>query len=328
MTHLAICGVGNIGKVHVENLLSLRGCRLAGLFDISRAELESTAARYGLRAYASVDELLGDARVDAVVIATPSDTHADICCRALERGKHVFVEKPLAGTMADAQRILDAAAQSDRVVQAGFCERFNVNYLEAKRVARSGQLGRIRAIHTSRVAPYAYSNPRWELGVLDTSVHNLDLILWLMERPPEAVLARGTRVYPDSDIPHSATILLSFADGAMAVEHIAWLQDDSHPLHHCARSRMLIQGERGVFETDLRDRPSSVLTRDSYRMIDSVIIGAAEYAGCLKLQFEYFLRAVEEGAAVLAPVADAVATERVAMAALESLRTGREVRLA
>ncbi len=327
MTHFAFCGVGNIGKVHVENLLSVRGCRLAGAFDTNRQELESTCARHDLRAYENLEALLADPKVDAVVIATPSDTHAEICCRALERGKHVFVEKPLAGTMADARRILDAATQSDRVVQAGFCERFNVNYLEAKRVARNGELGRIRAIHTSRVAPYAFSNPRWELGVLDTSVHNLDLILWLMERSPVSVLARGVEIYPDSAIPHSATILMTFEDGAMAVEHIAWLQDDAHPLHHCARSRMLIQGDRGVFETDLRERPSSVLTRESFRMIDSVIIGAAEYAGCLKLQFEYFLRSVEEGAPVLAPVTDAVATERVAMAALESLRSGKEVHL-
>src|SRR5262249_17370004 len=94
-----------------------------------------------------------------------------------------------------------------------------------------------------------------------------------------------------------------------------------------ARSRMFIHGDHGSFEVDLTDRPSAVLTSEGYRKIDSVIIGAPEYAGCLKLQFEYFLRSIEEDAPVLAPVADAFAAEIVAMAALQSLRTGEEVKV-
>ncbi len=328
MAHLAICGTGNIGKVHVENLLSLRGCRIAGLFDTNRQELERVAGRFNLRAYTSVEEMLKDPRAEAVVVATPSSSHREVACRALAAGKHVFVEKPLAGTLEDAEAIVEAARRSDRVVQVGFCERFNVNYLEARRALNEGKLGSIRAIQTSRVAPYDMSNPAWELGVLDTAVHNLDLILWLMGRLPVSVLARGVQVYADSDIPHSATILLRFEDGAMAVDHIAWLKDRGHPLNQCARSRMLIQGDAGIFDVDLTDRPSNLLHGGEFRKIDSVIIGAAEYAGCLKLQFEYFLRSVEEGAPVLAPVEDALATERVAMAALESLRSGAEVTLA
>ena len=328
MTHLAICGVGNIGKVHIENLLSVRGCRISGLYDTNRAELKRVAGRFALRAYGSLNEVLDDHNVEAVVIATPSDTHRELTCRALAAGKHVFVEKPLAGTLEDAAAIVDAARASDRVVQVGFCERFNVNYLEARRAVRDGRVGRIRAMHTSRVAPYDMSNPAWELGVLDTAVHNLDLILWLMGRSPASVLARGVQVYADSAVPHSATIVMTFEDGAMAVDHIAWMKDRGHPLNQCARSRMLIQGDAGIFEIDLTDRPSRLLDRDGYRKIDSVIIGAPEYAGCLKLQFEYFLRSVEEGAPVVAPVEDALATERVTMAALESLRSGREVRIA
>ncbi len=327
MMSLAICGVGNIGKVHVENLQSIRGCRIAGLFDANRAELDKVAAQHGLRAYASLEETLSDASVQAVVVATPSGTHADITLKALSAGKHVFVEKPLAGTLEDARRIVDAARTSPQVAQVGFCERFNVNYLEAKRAVRNGSLGRIRAMHTSRVAPYTMSNPAWELGVLDTAVHNIDLTVWLMGAMPAAVLTRAVQVYPDSSIPHSATILMTFPDGAMAVDHIAWLKDQGHPLNQCARSRMMIHGEFGIFETDLTDRPSSLLTGDGLRKLDSVIIGAPEYAGCLKLQFEYFLRAIEEGAPVQSPVEGALATEKVVMAALRSLRSGREVRV-
>jgi myo-inositol 2-dehydrogenase/D-chiro-inositol 1-dehydrogenase len=210
------------------------------------------------------------------------------------------------------------------VVQVGFCERFNLNYLEAKRAVADGKLGDLRAIHTSRVAPYSFSNPAWELGVLDTAVHNLDLILWLKQSASVRVRAQGTQVYAGSAIPHSVTTTLTFADGSLAVDHIAWLQDEGFPLNQCARSRMLLQGSKGYFEIDLTDRPSAIHTSGGYRKLDNVILGG----GCLKLQFEYFLRSIEDGAPVLAPATDALLTERVALAALESLRSGHEVTLA
>lgn len=324
MTSISIIGVGNIGRVHLDNLRSLRGCRVAGVFDT-----QAIVGCGDVRVYDSIEQLLNDPETAAVVIATPSNTHAELTERALAAGKHVFVEKPLAGTLHDAERIVKAGQRySDRVLQAGFCERFNVNYLEAKRAVREGRLGALRSIQTFRAAPYAWSNPEWELGVLDTAVHNLDLILWLKEATPVTVLARGTNVYRESAIPHAVTTVLTFADGSLAVDQICWLQDGGFPLNQCARSRMLLQGSDGYFETDLTSRPSALRTAEGYREIDSVIIGAPEYAGCLKLQFEYFLRSIEEGATVLAPAGDGLRTERVALAALESLRTGMEVRLA
>jgi myo-inositol 2-dehydrogenase/D-chiro-inositol 1-dehydrogenase len=220
-----------------------------------------------------------------------------------------------------------AAGRTDRVVQAGFCERFNVNYLEAKRAVAAGQLGSVRAVYTSRTAPYSFSDPAWELGVLDTAVHNLDLMLWLVGRTPRSVLARGARIYPDSEIPHSVFTLLTFEDGTVAADNITWLKDDAHPLHICARSRMVLHGDRGSFEIELGSRPSSFISANAFQMMDTVIIGGPEYYGCLKLQFEAWLRSIEEGAPVLAPVADALLTERVVMAAAESLRSGQEVRL-
>lgn len=321
MTTVAILGLGNIGRVHLENLRSLRGCRVAGAYD-PRPQAEDL----GVRFYASAEALLADSEVKAVVVATPSDTHAQLSARVLEAGKHLFVEKPLAGTLGDAQTIVDAARRHpERVVQVGFCERFNVNYLEAHRAVEQGKLGEVRAIHSSRVAPYGLSNETWELGVIDTAVHNFDLILWLKGQMPTKVLARGANVYKPSKMKHSVTTTLTFEDGSYAVDHIAWLDDAGFPLNQCARSRMVVQGSEGFFEIDLTDRPSALLTRDGYRKIDSVIIGAPEYSGCLKLQFEYFLRSIEEGAPVLAPPEDAFNVERVALAALESLHTGREV---
>jgi UDP-N-acetylglucosamine 3-dehydrogenase len=327
MTQLAIFGLGNIGKVHLENLRSLRGCRVVGLFDRHREELARLSAGLNLRGYGSADAVFADAAVDAVVIATPSGSHREYVEAALAAGKHVFVEKPLAGTLADARAIVTAQSGSDRVVQVGFCERFNVNYMEAKRAVAEGRLGRIRAIQSSRTAPYSLSDPSWDLGVLDTAVHNFDLILWLMGQRPRSVLARGVQVYSESRIPHTVTTVLSFPDGASATDQISWVKDDSHPLHQCARSRMVLHGDRGVFEIDLGNRPSSHLSSEKFQAIDTVILGHPNYYGCLRLQFEFFLNSIESGAPVLSPVEDALEVERVALAALESLGSGREVQL-
>lgn len=327
MTRLAICGLGNIGKVHLENLYSLRGCQVVGLFDRNRKELERLAAASGIKAYQSADEVFADAESSALVIATPTGSHREYVVGALAAGKHVFVEKPLAGTLADAVAIVEAKSKSDRVVQVGFCERFNVNHLEAKRVVSEGKLGHIRVIQSSRAAPYAFSDPAWELGVLDTAVHNFDLILWFMGRPPRSILARGAEVYPDSSIPHSVTTMLMFDDGAMATDQVTWIKDDLHPLHQCARSRLMLQGDKGVFQVDLNSRPSWVLTQETFRETDTVILGGPEYYGCLKLQFEFFLRSVESGAQVMATVEEALLTERIALAAQASLRSGKEIEL-
>ncbi len=192
----------------------------------------------------------------------------------------------------------------------------------------AGQLGELRFIESSRVAPYGMSNPAWTLGALDTAVHNFDLITWMMGRLPTSVTSRGVQLYANSAIPHAIHSVLSFEDGALAADTIAWIDDSGHPLNECARPRMRLIGSAGVFDVDLTTRPSAMLTGGEYRMPDSVILGGPEYYGCLKLQFEGFLRSIEDGTPVLCPLEDAYRAELVALAAKRSLETGREAEVA
>src|ERR1700753_889939 len=173
MARIAICGIGNIGTVHLHNLRSMRGCEVAGIFDAHGSAWKDLAVSCGVRVYGSIAELLSDRSVDALVIATPSDSHRALTEEALAAGKHVFVEKPLAGTLEDARAMIEAAAKCPgQGVQAGLCDRFTPQFREARRAVQNQSLGRLRAIHSSRVAPFAMGNPSWELGALDTAVHN------------------------------------------------------------------------------------------------------------------------------------------------------------
>jgi predicted dehydrogenase len=328
MKSIAICGVGNIGRVHARNLLWLRGSRIAGVFDSSPQTLQQVSSQFSVRPYASWQDLLEDPGLDAVVIATPAASHRELCCSALAAGKHVFLEKPMANTLEDSIAIVEAEAKAQaQVVQIGFCERFNVAYLEAKRVVEQGKLGTVRVIQTSRVAPYQYSDPTWELGVYDTAAHNLDLILWMKGSLPRSVLARGTRVYDDRDMRHFCTTVLTFEDGSLAVDTIAWLRKQRHPLSECAESQMLIQGSQGSFHVDQSSRPAWFMDDQHFKASDTVILGGPEYYGCLKLQLDHFLGAIAGEVQPTATAREAFAAEKVVLAAVQSLKSGCEVAL-
>jgi predicted dehydrogenase len=320
---VAVCGVGNIGSMHIESLRSLRGCHVSGVFDIDPGRVAEVAGTNGFRACATFDELLADPDTQAVVLATPAEFHRTGVTAALAAGKHVFVEKPVATTMADARAIAAAARRSPLVVQVGFCERFNPQYIEARRLVP--RLGRIQAVQSSRMAPLEFSDPSWELGALDTAVHNFDLILWLTGARPLSVTAFGARLYPDLSIPTAITTVIQFEGGMVATDHISWVSLDAHPLRKNARSRMTLFGEQGIFEVDLFSRPSSLLTLNDLSQPDTVILGGPEYYGSLKLQLEAFLRAIETNGPSPVPVEDAVRVEAIALAANESLHTRKTV---
>ena len=92
MKKIAICGAGRIGKFHLQNLLTIRGCGLAGIFDTDPGELDKVSRDFSVRKYRSWDELIEDRSLDGVVVATPTSSHRQYCCSALSAGKHVFLE--------------------------------------------------------------------------------------------------------------------------------------------------------------------------------------------------------------------------------------------
>jgi myo-inositol 2-dehydrogenase/D-chiro-inositol 1-dehydrogenase len=322
---IAVCGLGNIGSVHAESLASLRGCHISGVYDIDRDVTRRCADARNVRPYSTFDQLLADRDVRAVVLATPAEFHRDGVLAALEAGKHVFVEKPLTVSMSDARVIASAVQQSPLIVQVGFCERFNPQFIEARRCV--SKLGRIQSVHTSRIGPLEFSDPAWELGALDTAVHNFDLILWLTGQRPVAVTAFAAHVYSEIKIPTAVTTVIRFEGGMIANDQINWVRTAAHPVSQCALARMTLFGDAGVFDVDLASRPSSLLTAHEFSRPDTISLGGPEYFGSLKLQFDAFVRAIESGGPSPVPVSDAVRVESLAIAAQESLRTGQTVSL-
>ncbi|HEX9166709.1 MAG TPA: Gfo/Idh/MocA family oxidoreductase [Gemmatimonadales bacterium] len=204
---VGVIGVGALGRHHARHLASFHGVELAGVHDLDPVRAAAVASEVGTRAFADLDELL--ARVRAVTIAVPTPAHAEVGLRVLEAGVPVLMEKPLAATMEEADRLVAAAAARGLQLQVGHIERFN----RAIRAA-SDHFGDIRYFESSRLAPF---QPRGTdvAVVLDLMIHDLDLLLHLTGGAEVIdVRASGVAVMtPHLDI---ATARVEFASGAVA----------------------------------------------------------------------------------------------------------------
>ncbi|HST62175.1 MAG TPA: Gfo/Idh/MocA family oxidoreductase, partial [Longimicrobium sp.] len=206
MTRVGVLGVGSLGFHHARILREVAGAEMAGVFDDNPARLETVARELGVRAFRSRDELLE--HVDAAVIAVPTTYHTEVALPAIDAGVHLLIEKPIAVTLEEAERIVSAAKAKNLVVQTGHVERFN----GALRACEP-YLEDPRFIESHRLAPF---NPRGTdvAVVLDLMIHDIDLVLGLVGRPVENVDSIGVPVLtPSADI---ANARLSFANGAVA----------------------------------------------------------------------------------------------------------------
>jgi predicted dehydrogenase len=203
---IGVVGVGSLGVHHARILSGRDDIVFAGISDSSEARLSEVAARLDVMPYASADALLAES--DAVIIAVPTSAHEAVAAAAIERGVHVLIEKPIAPTLAAADRIVAAADAAGVLVQIGHVERFN-----AALRACEPYLEEPLFVESHRLAPFG---PRGTdvAVVLDLMIHDLDLVLSLMKRPVQSLAAVGVPVLtPSVDI---ANARLEFEGGGVA----------------------------------------------------------------------------------------------------------------
>ncbi|HEX3596652.1 MAG TPA: Gfo/Idh/MocA family oxidoreductase [Polyangiaceae bacterium] len=180
---VAVVGAGRWGKNLVRVFDSVERARLVSVCDVARARLASLPANVDKTS--DVTRLLVDPRVEAVVIATPCDTHADVAVMSLEAGKHVFVEKPLALSVADARRVLRAAHVADRRVMVGFVLHYHPAIEKLRHWIGNGVLGQVRAVLSVRSGPRGAAHepgPWWSLAP-----HDVSTVRFLLGREPHSV---------------------------------------------------------------------------------------------------------------------------------------------
>ncbi len=207
---IGVVGVGHLGKHHARLLQALAKahgtCELVGVADPTEAAREHAVATWGVPAYADHRELLG--KVDAVSVVVPTRLHRAVASDFLANGVDVLVEKPIARTVADGQAIVDLAAQHGRILQVGHVERFNPALRAIEGIGRSA-----RYIESHRLAPFSFRST--DIGVvLDLMIHDLDLVLALVQSPIVSVEAFGGAVFtPAEDM---ASAIIKFENRAVA----------------------------------------------------------------------------------------------------------------
>src|SRR5262249_28324733 len=132
MLKIGVFGVGHLGKFHLNNWKEITGTELVGFFDPDDRTANEVSEKYQLKRFADADELIG--KCDAIDIVAPTNFHFDLCAKAIRKGKHVFVEKPLAHTMEEAHQLVELVKESNVKMQVGHVERFNPAFLAVRNV--------------------------------------------------------------------------------------------------------------------------------------------------------------------------------------------------
>ena len=221
MTTVGVVGLGYWGPNLARNFDRLPGAELTWLCDASQEALERWGAAFPTaRTTTELDDLLNDEALDAVVIATPVPTHADLATRVLAAGKHCFVEKPLARTEEEAEAVVKAAEAADRVLMVGHLLEYHPGVQRLAEILKSGELGELRYIYSNRLnlgKDRPDENALWSLGA-----HDLSVILMLAEEEPIACEAMGAS-YLRPKVEDVVFALLRFNSGLLAHMHLSWL---------------------------------------------------------------------------------------------------------
>jgi len=218
---VAVAGLGYWGPNLARNFAALPGCEVAWLCDASPAALERSAALHpGAKTTAELGDVLADESVDAVVLATPVPTHAELARRVLDAGRHCFVEKPLATSAADAELAVQAAERSGRILMVGHLLEYHPAVTRLKELIDGDELGNLFYVYGNRVnlgQLRADENALWSLGAHDVSV-----ALYLVGEEPDEVTAEGAS-YVREGIQDVVFCFLRFPSGVTAHLHLSWL---------------------------------------------------------------------------------------------------------
>ena len=206
MLKIGVFGTGHLGKFHLNNWKEIPGTELIGFFDPNNETAEAISEQYQLKRFLNEDDLI-DA-CDAIDVVAPTDAHFNICKKAIRKTKHVFVEKPLANTMQEAEELVKLVKESRIKLQVGHVERFNPAFLAVKDFDLNPMF-----IEVHRLAQF---NPRGtEVSViLDLMIHDIDIILSIVKSDVKSVSSSGVAVLTDT--PDIANVRIEFNNGCVA----------------------------------------------------------------------------------------------------------------
>jgi predicted dehydrogenase len=298
--NVAVVGYGYWGPNLVRNVTASSAMRLAALCERDATRADAFRARMpGVTIESDFDQLLLDPSLDAVVVATPPNTHYALCKRALQAGKHVLVEKPLAKTSAQARELIELAVQRGLVIMPGHTFLYSPAVNKVRDLINHDAVGEVYFVTSSRMN---LGNYQPDGVVCDLAPHDLSILLHWLDRPIVQVSASARNIFQEH-VAETAFITLTFEGGTTANVQVSWLAPRK-------MRQMLIVGSRRMISYDdtLSDEPVRLYDRGmefstpesfgeyqlTYRSGD-VVIPRVEPAEPLALELQDFARAILTG---------------------------------
>ncbi|HEX4745106.1 MAG TPA: Gfo/Idh/MocA family oxidoreductase [Candidatus Limnocylindria bacterium] len=320
---VAVIGAGYWGPNLVRNLSEAPGAEAVAVADLSAERLAAIKKRFpAVRTTQHHAELLADPGIDAVCIVTPISTHRPLAEEALAAGKHVFVEKPLAGTVADAEAIVRAAERAGRTLMVGHTFVYNPAVTTVRALLERGELGKVQYIDSQRVNLGLHQfdfNVLWDLGPHDVSIS----LYWLGEEPEWVQCIGACFVQPG--IEDVVFLTMGFPSGAIAQAHLSWLAPSK-------LRRMAVIGSKKMAvydDTEAAERVkvydhgveslSSEELRRSYRAGD-IHSPRVPITEALQLEVRHFIECVRDGVTPRSDGEAGLRVVRVLEAGMRSLR--------
>lgn len=328
---VGILGTGNIlDRGHAPALLATDAMQVAAVCDLDAGRAEAAAARLGgPRRIADPETLIGLDDIEAVLVLTPTHTHAELAIAALRAGKHVLCEKPMARSVADARRMIATAAESGRRLMIGHTRRFDDRWVAVHDQIEAGRIGTpvyaFRSEHAWNGAPMG--GWQWQDeqsgGVLwDVGVHAAELFHWLLGGTPGTAYANVLRVRQEAQAggaPDVAVVTFDFGGDRHAVMSVSWVHPPGWGPFYASTE---VVGTAGKIEADDRDSHPAIVVRDGLEIPRfSPLLSAG--ATTFRSELEHFAAAVGSGAPFSVTAEDALVAVRMIEAAERSARSGR-----
>ena len=326
---LALLGMGRMGKTHYRNISQY--CAGAAITVVADPMYQPADGEFsnGIRFLRDLEAAIADPEVDAVVIATPTGTHADMVEKAIAHGKSIFCEKPLDLSLQKTAAIETLAKRAGIKLMLGFNRRFDPDFLQARRAVREGRIGNVQIVKiTNRdpgLPPIDFLKTSGGL-FMDFSIHDFDMARYITGKNVVEVYARGAALIDPAvateagDI-DTALITLTFEDGTWA------LIDNSRQAVFGYDQRLEIFGDRGMIQVDNNLYHRNVIS-DSSGIHHALPYNSfpERYARSYVNEIEAFVQSVLENREPPATAADSLQATLVAEAAGRSMREGRVVR--
>jgi len=330
-----VISVGTWGELHARVYSSQAGAQLVAVSDLNEERAREVASRYGA-AYCFTDyrELLARSEIEAVSVVTPDHTHTEIAVDAFRAGKHVLLEKPMAQTVAECQKIIEASREAGKKLMVDFHNRWNPAFYQAKEAIAAGEIGEPQMVSyrlndqmwvpTDMLKWASRSSVLWFIGS-----HSIDTIMWLLgDRPTRVYSVSRSRVLKGKgvDTPDFYQTVLEFSGGAVAMVENCWIVPNNTP--NIIDLKCEIIGDAGALYVDCSHH--RVLQRYSpgvatYPDVLVAPVVQGKQLGFAVESIRHFAECVLEDREPLVTGEDGLQVTRVICAAEESTKTGQPV---